>query len=131
MEITGKNEVQMRRMAGASEEALAHRRRLYMAYVVQSAPEKINKLQQEVDLADQRFELLINTRGLCKSDRVRVTADGELHGSLGEIEEVESGGDLTVRFPDGEVWVMLGVDLELVEHAPQAKRHRASRKERS
>lgn len=130
MKFSDMSEVQKRRLAGASEEALSVRRRLYMARVVGSSAKKVDDLAVQVRVADQRFEDLLAARGLCKSDRVRVTAEGELNGMSGEIESVDADGVVLLRYPDGESDRLDGADLELIEHATQKARHRVTRKER-
>ena len=122
------SDVQKRRLATASEEALAKRRKLYMAYIVGSSPDRISENIQLMGEAEQRFSQLLATGGLMRGDLVRILADGPLKDVEGRIVEICPDGRIAVQC-DGDDCVVESCALAMVAHAPKAKRPRKKEKE--
>lgn len=118
-------DLQRRRLASASQEALAWRQRLHMAQITDAPPAKLLKLTEETLDADNRYLRLLRVRGLCVGDPVRIVADGPYRGTETRVVEIEPVGPrIVVRLPSGASCLPFAHEVELADEQSRDQRRR-------
>lgn len=108
--------IQKRRMASASGEALNKRQALHVAQIMGVSPAKLTQFALEMVKADNRFDQLVCSRGLIVGDTVRVIVESPYKGVEAPIAGIETtGATLVLELADGDTIVPLATEVELVE----------------
>lgn len=106
--------IQKRRLAGASEEALSWRQKLYLAQIMEAPKDRLLKLDTDMTAAENRFYRLLNARGLCVGDVVRIKVDGPYKDVVVVVREIEEDGRRLATCVEEMGVCPLSTEVELV-----------------
>lgn len=121
--------VQKRRMATASQEALSHRQRFHLAQITDAPAHQCVILEAAVLAADVQYAQMLERRGLCVGDTVRIVADGPYKDIVTEVRDIETRGRLQVRIDETTV-LPWPVEVELVSALTVTAMHQTGIKAR-
>lgn len=82
-------DIQKRRLASASQEALAKRQQWHLAQIMGAPKKREGEMRFDMMVADSQFLSLLKARGLRKGDAVRILTDGLYKNTVAQIRDIE------------------------------------------